>query len=117
METRVLVGTAVSGGSLRGLLEDAIRRYGARHIAVGIEHVRMDFPLPCRSGTGVPLTQRELERLRARTGARVFFSEPLCAKYFTYRDGDSHRFVLFDDEEIEVAIVDEDVIADIGVVI
>ncbi len=100
METRILVSTAVSGGSLRSLLGEALRRYGAARLAVGVELVRMDFPLPCRSGTGTSLSGDELSRLRAGCGgASVFFSTPLCAKYFTYRAGESYHFVLFDDEE------------------
>ncbi len=99
MDTKVLVGTAVSGGSLRRLLAEAVERYGARRLAVGLERMAMDFPLPSPTGKGIPLTSAELSSLRRRSGACVFFSEALCAKYFTYR-ADAHiRFVLFDDDE------------------
>ena len=126
METKVLVTTAVSGGSLRRLLQEAVARHGAERIAVGVERVAMDFPLPCPSGVGTPLNPEALSLLRRRGGGRVFFSEPLCAKYFTYdaaaylkRSGQPQsqasrfppadggrvskhaepHFVLFDDEE------------------
>lgn len=97
MERRILVGSAVSGGSLRGLLEEAIARYGARRLVLGVERVAMEFPLPCPSGVGRPLTERELRELRR--GRKVFFSPALCAKYFLLCRNGSWRFVLFDDEE------------------
>lgn len=99
METRILVGTAISGGTLRGLLEEAIEKHGAKRLAVGIERVAMDFPLPCPSGEGKPLTPDALARLRRHSRTAVFFSEALCAKYFTYRSGAETHLVLFDDED------------------
>ena len=99
METRILVTTAVSGGSLRALLEDAAARYGAERLLLGVERVAMDFPLPCPSGEGVALTDAELRDLRRRCCAAVWFSDALCAKYFTYRRGGAPRLVLFDDDE------------------
>ncbi len=99
METRILVGTAVSGGSLRELLCEAAERCGKRRVVVGLERVAMDFPLPCPSGKGISITKSELSSLLRRSGAPVFFSEALCAKYFTYRAAAQIRFVLFDDEE------------------
>lgn len=99
METRILITTAISGGSLRALLEESLRQYGAERLAVGIERVAMDFPLPCPTGEGRTLSPRELAYLRRCSGAPVFFSEALCAKYFAYFGGGSLRFVLFDDED------------------
>ena len=99
METLVLVGTAVSGGSLRGLLEEAVNHFGAERIALWIEKTLMDFPLPCPCGVGKRLTREELQSLQRRFNPRVFFSKPLCAKYFTYTNGEVMHFVLFDDGE------------------
>lgn len=99
METRILVGTAVSGGSLRQLLAEAAARYGTRRLVVGLERVAMDFPLPCPTGEGIPLTGTELSALRRRSGAPVFFSEALCAKYFTCPIGARTHFILFDDDD------------------
>ena len=42
-------------------------------------------------------TEEELRRLRE--GKSVYFSDDLCARYFTYRKGGETRFVLFDDAE------------------
>lgn len=99
METRILIGTALSGGSLRELLEEAVRKYGTAPLALGVERIAMDFPLPCRNGYGTPLAPEALTTLRQRCGAKVFFSEALCAKYFTYRSDGETRLVLFDDDE------------------
>ena len=100
METRILIGTALSGGSLRALLEEAVAKYGTERLALGVERIAMDFPLPCRSGYGKPLTPEALAALLRRCGgAPVFFSEALCAKYFTYRRDGETRLVLFDDDE------------------
>ena len=38
-------------------------------------------------------------QLREETVSSVFFSQELCAKYFTYMDRGSARFVLFDDDD------------------
>ena len=45
------------------------------------------------------LTPEELASLRERCGAAVFFSEELCARYFTYRTGSENHYVLFDDAQ------------------
>ena len=99
METRILIGTALSGGSLREVLEEAVAKYDAAQLALGVERTAMDFPLPCRNGYGTPLAPEALDTLRRRCGAPVFFSEALCAKYFTYRRDGETRLVLFDDDE------------------
>ena len=59
----------------------------------------MDFRLPARSGEGDPLSGEALAELMEREKPAVFFSQDLCARYFTYsREGDAH-FVLFDDAD------------------
>ena len=49
------------------------------------------------TGEGRPLTQEQLHAL-AR-GRSIFFSEPLCARYFTCSAGGAPHFVLFDDAD------------------
>lgn len=44
-----------------------------------------------------PLTAEELRRLRE--GKSVYFSDDLCARYFTYRSGSENHYVLFDDAQ------------------
>lgn len=95
----LLVGTGLSGGSLRALLEETACRYGAERLALDLERVMMDFPLPCPSGCGTPLTREELLALREKHPSSVYFSRELMAKYFTYSAGNGTHFVLFDDAE------------------
>ena len=94
----VLVDTALSGGNLREHLCEAEKRYG-RRLALDVERVRMDFPLPCRTGKGIPLSSQELSTLLEKYRPSVFFSPDLCARYFTYKGEHGTRFVLFDDAE------------------
>lgn len=95
-DARVIIPTAVSGGSLRGRLEEALGRFGPR-IAVWVDRAAEDFLLPSPSGAGAPLTAEELRRRREERGANIFFSPELCAHYFTYMAGEKGHFVLFDD--------------------
>ena len=64
--------------------------------ALDVELLRMDFPLPCPSGMGTPLSREELRR---RMPSATFFSRELCTRYFTYQENGQHYFVLFDDAE------------------
>lgn len=93
-----LICTALSGGSFTGRLREAAAAAGgADRLALDVERLRMDFTLPARSGEGQSLSGRELQELLDREAPAVFFSQDLCARYFTYtREGETH-FVLFDD--------------------
>lgn len=96
-DARVVVSTALSGGTLRQRLGDACRRFGARRLALDLACVRMDFSLPAPYGTGTALTPQQLAELRGRR--TVFFSPELCAHYFTYEQSGMTHFVLFDDAD------------------
>lgn len=100
MNAVALIGTAVSGGSFTDHLREAAKLHGgAGRLALDAERLRMDFRLPSPTGLGEPLTCEALANLMARESPQVFFSQDLCARYFTYvRDGQAH-FVLFDDAE------------------
>ena len=93
----VLLNTAVSGGTLKSCLDEGVRRFGASRLALDLERMRLDFTLPHTMNVRRPLTAEELRRLRE--GKSVYFSDDLCARYFTYRKGGETRFVLFDDAE------------------
>lgn len=93
----ILINTALSGGVLSERLTQAVAQYGAARLMLDLQRLAMDFPLPCPGGEGAVLPLDELDRLRQ--GHSVFFSEELCARYFTYRRGNATRFVLFDDAE------------------
>ena len=94
-----VVCTALSGGSFSARIEEAARRFGPGRTALDVQRLIMDFPLPCPTGTGVPMTLAELEQLRVELDPTPFYSRELCAKYFTYtREGRSH-FILYDDQD------------------
>ena len=95
---RVLIPTALSGGSLRQRLGEAAERYGAGRVALAVERTAADFFLPSPDGQGRPLTREELAAKRRELSPSVFFSDELCARYFTYMNRQSGaHFVLFDD--------------------
>jgi hypothetical protein len=90
-----LINTAVSGGNFTEYLQDALRRYG--HAALDVQRLCMDFSLPAPSGTGTAMRQDQLSAILRQTCPQVFFSQDLCAKYFTdSRNGQTH-FILYDD--------------------
>ncbi len=94
---KVLLPSALSGGTLRGRLEEAVSRFGAGRLGLWLEKSAEDFTLPSPTGSGTPLSREELQRLREDKGGDVFFSPDLCAHYFTYMAGETGHFVLFDD--------------------
>ena len=95
----VLLGTALSGGNYTDYLREMAGRYGAGRIALDVERTAMDFTLPQPSGLGTPLTREALETLRKERGPSVFFSQDLCARYFTCPRGGSVHFILYDDAD------------------
>ena len=93
-----LICTAISGGNFVQRLEEAAAGAGgAGRLALDVQRLCMDFRLPAPSGEGEPLSPDVFRRLMERENPAVFFSQDLCARYFTYtRQGEAH-FVLFDD--------------------
>ena len=97
---RVMIPSALSGGSLSRRLEEAAERFGRERVTLAVQRVAEDFFLPSPTGSGVPLSRRELEEKLEQLHPSVFFSHELCARYFTYmsRESGAH-FVLFDDRD------------------
>lgn len=95
----VLIGTAISGGDFQQYLRDAAERLGPGRLALDLERLTMDFPLPCPKGQGRPMSREEFDQLMRRESPPVFFSQSLCARYFTYSQEGSHHFILFDDAD------------------
>ena len=94
-----LICTALSGGSFPQRLQEAARQFGgAEHLGLDVQRLRMDFTLPAKSGEGRPLSADEFRALVEKESPAVFFSQELCARYFTYMQGQETHFVLFDDE-------------------
>ena len=90
-----VVCTALSGGVFRERMEEAIRLYG--RIALDVQRLIMDFPLPSPSGQGNPITSQELSQILAQRSPSVFYSAELCARYFTYSEHGQSHFLVFDD--------------------
>lgn len=94
----VMISSALSGGSLLQRLREAQEHFGRDRVALALQRVAEDFFLPSPSGSGVPLSQDELHRLIHQRSPSIFFSQELCARYFTYMSWESGaHFVLFDD--------------------
>lgn len=96
---RVLISTAISGGSLQEMLQGVQNRYGAARIALDLERLMMDFPLPCPNGHGRPMPLSELQALQKRRDISTFYSRELAAQYFTYSQNGETHFVLFDNAQ------------------
>ena len=97
-QAKVLISSAISGGSLALRLQESRERFGANRVVLAVEKTAEDFLLPALTGCGTPLPDERLEELRTKLSPTIFFSRELCARYFTYRDTDGGvHFVLFDD--------------------
>lgn len=96
---KVLISTALSGGCLEGRFRTAMEKYGRQRVMMDIDCMGEDFLLPAPKGTGERMSLGEIETRRREKQAEVFFSQELCARYFTYQNKEhSLRFVLYDDE-------------------
>lgn len=97
-QARVLIPTALSGGSLEQRLAEAGHQYGPERVVLAVERIAQDFYLPSPTGQGTPLSREELRAKQEEIHPSVFFSYELCAHYFTYmtKQNGAH-FVLFDD--------------------
>lgn len=96
--SKVLISSAISGGTLRQRLGDAIAQYGAHRVALAVERTAQDFTLPSPSGQGLRLTPEQLQQRIQDLHPSIFFSSELCAHYFTYMAHENGvHFILFDD--------------------
>jgi len=94
---RVLIPTAISGGSLPARLEEMVGYYGKERICLDIERLRMDYCLATEGEAGQKLTAKELYDLTREQDPQAYFSQDLSAYYFTYQDARGSHFVLYDD--------------------
>ncbi len=92
----VLISSALSGGSLKARLEDAVTAYGLPRVTLAVEPMAEDFTLPAADGQGRPLAQEELQTLLGTRRPNVFYSGELCAHYFTFLQQGMPHFILFD---------------------
>lgn len=95
---KVLIPTALSGGSLHQRLTEAVEQYGSQRVTLAVERSAEDFFLPSSSGQGIPLSREALQQRIDERAPSIFFSNELCAHYFTYMSRqDGAHFILFDD--------------------
>lgn len=94
---RVLLPTAISGGTLEQRIRTALNRYGSGRVALAAQRAAEDYTLPSAAGQGQPLTRAELADRVTRFSPAVYFDHGLCAHHFTYMDQGVAHFVLFDD--------------------
>lgn len=93
---RVLIPSALTGGTLERRLSSAVERFGSARVVPAVEWLREDLPLPSEQ-RGEAISQLTLENQIRRLEPAIFFDRGLCAHYFTYRDpGGQAHFVLFD---------------------
>ena len=93
---RILIGTALSGGTLVRHFADAGDTFGTHRLALDIECIRADFTLPSPTGAGINLSEDELSSIIEKYRPTTFFSKDLCTSYFNYRSGEKTHFVLYD---------------------
>ena len=94
-----IVSSAISGGTLRELLQSQIGRYGLEKTAFAAELVRSDFELPAFSGTGKTLTLNETISLIEKYKTPSFYSSDLETNYFNYQTDNKAHIVLYDNSE------------------
>lgn len=95
---KIVIPSAVSGGSFEQMLRDMRVTYGGENICLDIVKSCQDFTMPSYMPEGKPLSQEEFHTLFTANGQSSFFSKDLCAKYFTYRgEGGTSHFVMYDD--------------------
>ena len=95
-----LISSGVMGEPCAEAFRRAVLRYGAGHTALLCEPLCADCALPPQGVPGSirPLTVQALKDLMAQVGTPGYYSQELCARYFTYRDRERHtRFVVYDD--------------------
>ena len=99
-KAKLLVPSALSGGSLELRLRELSEQFGAHRLTLAVDRMAEDFFLPAPTGSGVPLSREELTQRLQQLRPSVFFSRDLCAHYFTYmsRENGAH-FVLFDNAD------------------
>lgn len=93
---KVLISSALSGGTLRQRLMDAIEQFGSHRVIIAVERMSADFSLPAREGQSTHLSPEALQALREQTRPSVYYSSEFCANYFTYSQENQVHLVLFD---------------------
>lgn len=96
-QSRVLISTLLSSGTLEARLRTALVRFGEDRVVLGVQRAMEDYTLPSAAGEGKHLSRAELAGRIKRFSPAVFFDQGLCAHHFTYMENSTAHFVLFDD--------------------
>lgn len=97
---KVILPSAVSGGSFEEMLDRFIAQYGAEQICLDVMRSCNDFTMPSYTPDGTVLSLPQFQEIQQRYQPSAYFSQELCAKYFTYRpDRETVHFVLYDDPD------------------
>ena len=92
-----LLPSTLYEGSFDNMLGQYCRRYPVHRLALDVVRQCRRFPMPSRDDPGEELSAQEFFRLQREYEPVSFFSQELCARYFTYRQGQETYFVLYDD--------------------
>ncbi len=92
------ISSSVICGDLKSRLEDIRKARPGYDIALIIDRVSYDIPLPYRGEKHV-LSRENAEQLISCNNSRAFCSEELCTNYSVYPSGDTLHAVFFDDAE------------------
>ena len=96
--TRILIPTALTSGSLPNRLREAVSQYGSDRVVLDMERTGRDLLLPNTDGPGAVLAFEDIPQMLAARGGTSFFSGELGARYFTYKDEEERtHFVIYDD--------------------
>jgi len=97
---KVYIPTAITSGSLSNRLENAVSIYGAGRLALEIERLSRDIMLPSENQFGTPLPCDKIRDILSGRGGASFYSNELCAHYFTERDNEGRtHFYIYDDAQ------------------
>ncbi|WP_458861877.1 hypothetical protein [Acidaminobacterium chupaoyuni] len=108
-QAKVLISSAISGGSYEEMLRGYCQRFDPSRLALDLVRVCSQYTMPSYDPDGRALSAAEFRELLDTHSPHCFFSHELCAKYFTCRTEDnSAHFILFDDistvsQKIEIA--------------
>ncbi len=94
---KILIPTAITGGSLHDRLTEAIQKYGSDRIVMDIQRLRIDFCPSDENDNGVSIPVDRFRQLSTRFP--IHRSDDLAANYFIFTEGNTTHFVLFDDAD------------------
>lgn len=100
---KLVIPSAISGGSFEQMLREYKAKYGAENLCLDIMRTCQDFTMPSYMPEGKSLNNDEFEKLKAEYSPSSFFSKDLCSKYFTYRCNGEYHFVIYDDASTAVS--------------